>query len=184
MQTTALVVEILVIGLLALIGLVLVYFGISGMQPQGILKILIELKDYMAILILVVFAVSYQLGWLVNSIAYYFVKHTYMESVRSMVLGQDADNYDHMRDVVYANASNNAVAKVKERMSEVRISRTGVLNILMIGLGCYLLGWKLYATLLVILSLFMYVASRFAYKDYLKRIKHIYDDLSNKNKIA
>lgn len=182
MQTTALVVEILVIGLLSLLGIILVVLGLSEVQPQCILKILHELEAYMTIILVIVFAISYQLGWLVNSIAYYFAKLTYMKSVRRLVLGNRAGNYDLMRDKVYLEASDNAVAKVKERMSEVRIARTGVLNILIISIGCYLLNWIAYAVFLFTLSVFVAVSSRFAYKDYVKRIMYMYDELTLKEK--
>lgn len=104
MATTAAIVEILVAGFLALIWLAMLI--VSQANPVQVVKIngLFErYKDYNAVVLLGVLALSYQLGWIVNACTYWLGK-VYMVPLRRRVFGDSAKReiYDRIKAEVYA----------------------------------------------------------------------------------
>lgn len=66
MEKATAIIEILVIGLVAVLGLTLNTIGIMQLDINYILMVAEKSKDHSNLILAIIFAISYQLGWLIN----------------------------------------------------------------------------------------------------------------------
>jgi len=139
MATTSLIVEIIVIGVFALVWVILFVFRFSGLDLSLIPQWLVVYKDWSTAIALIAIVISYQLGWSVNQLSYFIARHTFNKPIRLKVLQDQYQNFDSIKNTVYVKGSLFAVEKVKERLSVVRLTRSAFINFLLITLGLFTL---------------------------------------------
>lgn len=167
MATTALVVEILVAGLLALAWLLVIpAIFLFPAEAQSVAETLKEFSDYSLVLGGIVLAAAYTLGWLVNGITYLVAHLTYRKSLQHQVIGRSCTEslYKELRTTVLLDTSCEEVVKRLNAQTSVhRIARAGGLNFVALGTMVFILsdssaGSVLGAGLLILGLSFWWVA--------------------------
>jgi len=157
MATTALIVEIIVIGAFALIWVALFVIKFVGLDVSLISDWLVLYKDWSAGIVLASVVISYQLGWSVNQISYFFARKTFNKAIKLRVFKDDYKNFESIKATVYMQGSPFAVEKLKERLSVVRLTRSAFMNFLFISIGLFSLNkWQMgFVTLAITIIFFI-----------------------------
>ncbi len=182
MGKTNAIIEILVMGLVAFIGILLNVIGFMGLEKAEFIKYVTDFKSYSNILLLIVLAISYQLGWIINGLT----SQIYPKILRNKSKRKHnipLDEYSKIRDTVYLEASDNALIKIKERLSGIRLLRSSLINILIFIVGFiilkqYSLAFFLFLPLLIISG----IITHNMYDKYTGQLIHTYRQLNNEKK--
>jgi hypothetical protein len=154
MSTTGLIVEMIVIGVFTLAWLLPL---LSRLQPKlwDILSAALSGPGAIdgGVLTVIVLAITYQLGWLVDSVSRLIFFKLYDERQRRELF--DA-SYERIRNSVFLGAPSEYVGELLAIRGVVRLSRSAVLNFLCLG-AVLLVGSK--ATAAGLFVLFAAVAS-------------------------
>lgn len=174
MATTALIVEILVIGTFALVWVALFVIKIFGVDASLVSAWLVQYKDWSTGIILMSIAIAYQLGWSVNQLSYFFARNTFNKKIRMRVFKNKHENFDTIKNKVLMQGSSFVVEKILERLSVVRLTRSAFLNFLLISIALFTLGnWQLGLASLGI-SIILFVQANDIYSLYCKQIFNAY----------
>ncbi len=183
MTTTAIVVEMLIIGLFAALWVVLCLLKFLPLSLHSLVSGLDKAHDWSNGIIVVSTIAAYQLGWLVNALCAGFVELTLATRVRDeKIYGAAGLTYDAVRAKVYQNASPQMHADLLLDRSVTRLARAGVLNFALICLasGGYGIDFCGARGLLLLLSVGCGVQWYFRYKRYHKRMLTAYGEISSK----
>lgn len=134
MNTTALIVEVLVIGVFACSWLGWLAVGALGIDTDKVLQLFGTHKDFAPLASVVVLAAFYQVGWMVNSLAGMLFELWPGNSDRNQIFAASQMECEAVRAVVYQNASQQILSDLAVDRSLVRLSRAGSLNFLVLGL--------------------------------------------------
>lgn len=180
MSTTALIVEILVIGCFSLIWIIINLLNIYNVTLQEFGQILIKYKDWSTALILFTIAVCYLLGWVMNLFSYFLMKKSLHKYIISKILKKDTPNYDKIKFRVFHEGSANVYNKIKEELSVVRLIRSASINFLLISISIFLYGkWDL-GTVILLVSLICFLEYLLIYNRYVSRIYISYKIIQKK----
>lgn len=174
MATTSLIVEIIVIGAFALVWVTLFIFKFFGLDVSLVSEWLVLYKDWSTVIALISIVVSYQLGWSVNQLSYFFARNTFNKTIKSRIFKDEYENFDSIKATVYMRGSPFAVEKVKERLSVVRLTRSAFMNFLLISIGLFTLEkWEAgFVTLGITIILFIQASDM--YSLYCKQVFNSY----------
>lgn len=174
MATTALIVEIIVIGAFALVWVLLFIIKFSGLDLSLISDWLILYKDWATAVVLASVVISYQLGWSVNQLSYFFARKTFNKTIRSRVFKEEYKNFNSIKATVYMQGSPFTVEKIKERLSVVRLTRSAFLNFLLISIALFTLEkWQVGIVTLVI-TIVLFIQANDMYSLYCNQIFDAY----------
>jgi hypothetical protein len=174
MATTALIVEIIVIGAFALVWVSLFIIRFLGLDVSLISDWLIFHKDWSTGFVLASVVISYQLGWSVNQLSYFLARTTFNKTIRSRVFKDQYNNFDSIKATVYMQGSPFTVEKVKERLSVVRLTRSAFLNFLLISMGLFMLEkWQAGIVTLGI-TIILFIQAKDMYSLYCNQIFNAY----------
>jgi hypothetical protein len=82
MSTTALLVEIIVIGAFGLEWVAHFYFKALDLDVSMVSTWLTDYKDWSNGIVLLTLALSYQLGWSVNQLSYFLARNTFNKTIK------------------------------------------------------------------------------------------------------
>jgi hypothetical protein len=136
MATTALFVEILVMGALAelwFVGAILALLDTSELRQ--LVAAVVSLKDFAALLATVALALTYAIGWVLNFVAERLFKKLFERRVRDRLFAADPKNYDQARAFVFQRGSGELLRDLLLDRHIVRIARSNVLNFTLIALA-------------------------------------------------
>ncbi len=178
MEKTNAIIEILVIGVVSCIGFTLLFLGLSDINLTDFSHKLLQFKDFSNLAIVLILAISYQLGWLINAISGNLIHKLLLKKVLNSLSIENINikDYKKIRDAVYLKASNNSILKIKERLSAMRLLRAGILNMLLLCLGFLYHYWFISSIIFIFLILFT-ITSYNSYKDYILRVINTYNQL-------
>ncbi len=183
MATTSLIVEIIVIGVFALVWVALFIIKFFGLDVSLISDWLVLYKDWSTGVVLMSVAISYQLGWSVNQISYFFARKTFNKTIKLRVFKDEYKNFEAIKATVYMQGSSFVVEKIKERLSVVRLTRSAFMNFLLISIGLFALEkWQMgFVTLAV--TIVLYIQANDMYSLYCNQIFNAYKVINpNKEK--
>lgn len=157
MATTALIVEIIVIGAFALVWVSLFIIRFLGLDISLMSEWLILYKDWSTAVVLASVVISYQLGWSVNQLSYFLARKTFNKTIRSRIFKEEHKNFESIKATVFMQGSPFTMEKIKERLSVVRLTRSAFLNFLLISIGLFTIEkWQVgIATLGITIVLFI-----------------------------
>ena len=171
------IIEILVMGLIALLGISLNIIGFLDINKIEVLKYINEFKSYTNIILLITLAIAYQLGWIINgltSIAY----PSFLKNKAKLKYKIPSGKYSQIRDIVYFKASDNALYKIKERLSGVRLLRSSIINFLIFIVGFSSLDYlNIVFFLLIPLLIISSIITHLMYVKYVGQIINTYNEL-------
>jgi len=184
MATTALIVEIVVIGTFALIWVALFVFKFFGLDTAMVSSWLSQYKDWSTGAVLLAIVISYQLGWSVNQISYFLARKTFNKTIKRKIFKDEYENYSSIKATVYIKASTFSLDNIRERLSVVRLTRSAFVNFLLISVGLFVLGnWYLGLVILGV-TLILFVQANDIYTQYCNQIYHAYKVISQDNQEA
>lgn len=182
MNTTSLIVEIVVGGFVALIWVVLIIAKIYNVAPFTIGTIIIQYKDFSSYILFATMAFSYQLGWLMIHISYIATKNILIIPVRKKIFNDKYENYREIKNMVYFNSKDELMAGIEKDRSVIRLSRIGLLNffILSLVLVLYQLWWV--ALVCIVISILSTLQLRAVYLSLYQKINDSYTEIIQRNK--
>jgi hypothetical protein len=207
MVTTAFIVEILVIGYTSFIWILPLLIKALGVPIDSVLPAANTYKDWAPLVALVLTALAYQIGWLLDYWTYLFFYYVPLWMpwwARWLFYGREGiaqgakgvlplgrtikRKYINDKEfwvaytVVHEKASLATITSLQTDLSLIRFSRTGVANFL--GIGLVLLGWlpiiKSWAPALVcfmVAAMSLYLLAR-RWDMYYRKMKICWDHLS------
>lgn len=181
MGKTNAIIEILVMGLIAFIGISLNIIAFIGVEKIEIAKNLEALKDYANVLLIITLAIAYQLGWIINGLTSSIYPQFLRNKVKKKYKITEKYQYHKIRNTVYLKASDNALIKIKERLSGIRLLRSSIINIIFFivafsVLGYYNIVFFLFIPLLITSS----IITHSLYDKYTGQLVHTYYQLDEK----
>jgi len=135
MATTTLFVEILVIGAIAEIWIVLIVLAVASPNPTTVLLLIDSVGKLSALLVFPFLALTYALGWVVNFTAERLFKPVFQKKFRDQVFEISGIKYYEVRGLVYQKASKDVIEDLRFDRHILRISRSSVLNFLLIAVA-------------------------------------------------
>ena len=135
MSTTALFVEILIIGAISEIWIGLLFFGIASPNfPQ--ISIWTDFLNKSPSLLLVPYlSITYSLGWLINFLAERTMKPFFQRKFRDQLFKTINENYYNVRGLFFQKASTDIIQDLRFDRHIIRISRSNIINFLLIAIG-------------------------------------------------
>jgi hypothetical protein len=125
MSTTAIIVEVLIIGFFATIWVILLRLRFANIEVASFKSFLAQIGTWSAPLLFVAAVVFYQLGLLMNFISHMVTKPFSQKQLRDRIIpGKD---YEFVRAIVFQNGSTEILRDIILYNSFVRISRSGIL---------------------------------------------------------
>jgi len=182
MTTTALIVEMLVIGIFSLCWICLLLFRIPILDITTVTESMKSLKDWVPIITVIALGVTYQLGWMINSLSYAITEILGRGSKIRKKLFEDASlEYEDVRALVYQEASTDARADLGVDRSVVRLARAATVNfaIIAIVLGSFLGKYIFIGIILLLCSIICYLQWYFRFKRYYRRMLKTYEQIIN-----
>ncbi len=147
MTTTALIVEILVVGAMALIWIV----GALGLcvhlpTPERAQVLVATVHDFIPLLALPLFAVTYTVGWVINFCSERVLKVFFQRKIRDRQFGDEPDEYELARVSVLQRGSADLIRDFNLDRHIIRVARGAVLNFgitATVFIGYALRGYKI-----------------------------------------
>jgi hypothetical protein len=183
MATTALIVEVLVVGVMALIWIVGTLALLVPVPAEGVHTFMSFIRDFIPLLLLPVLAVTYTAGWLVNFFTERALKWLFEERLRDQEFGDKPGQYELVRITVLQRASSDLTNELLLDRHIVRLARGAALNLFMsavvaavYGLRGHTLGGWL-APVCLVAAAGSFAQWRTRYRSHNRKIKRIFDML-------
>lgn len=183
MGTTSLIVEVLVIGIMALVGIALLTTAIARPITADDLKQVHDVAKDLAVAVApAALAFGYAIGWIVNFLSERLFKKLFQERVRGRVFPKN-DDYELAKITVFQCGSADLVHDVSFDRHIIRLGRAGVVNFAMIAVGLLVYGFRGWTCsyLLALASLALALVSYYQWKSrstaHYKRIRRIWEFL-------
>ena len=169
--------ELLVIGLIGLIALALNFIGIYDIKFET-LKIYIDLfKGYNTTILVLILASSYFLGCFLNKVSRFMLASYFYKKNIKALLPNNVSGFGEIRDYVYLKMSDSTAEKIKERISTIRMLRSGIIISLLFSFGFISVNKFFLSSILLVLSIIFTIFTFFSYKDYVSNIINTYKAL-------
>jgi len=188
MTTTALIAEVLVIGFVAIIWLLLTLLRFSQLDFAGLIKFAeIGFSKWPIIQSMLMIAVVYQLGLMVNWFTAALVKHLFMKKWRDPIFENKSEktekkrsSYQMIRAQVLTKCSTEFVNDLYVDLSIIRLSRGATLNFFLIGIILIFFKKFMIALLMIFISIICFLQFRNRFQKYYNKILCGYE-VTNQN---
>lgn len=128
MNTTSLIVEVLVGGFITLIWVLLILIKLYDVDLVILQDMLLKYKDWSGYALFATMAFSYQLGWLMIHASYIATTSLIVKPLRKKIFGSEYAKYRKIKNTVYSSASDELMKGIEKDRSVIRLSRTGLVN--------------------------------------------------------
>lgn len=143
MATTAIFIEIVIIGFFAFLWLSLLLTRLGVVDPLAAAQSFQGLKDWSTAIVVVFAAVAYQLGSLTNTLCYGLSEKIAGEKIRERIT--PSSEYVNLNATVLQRGSTAIVADLSGHLTYIRLARAAVFNFLLLGITLLSFGtrfWK------------------------------------------
>jgi hypothetical protein len=191
MQWNGIIFEVWLSGFLALswLSLLIIRIFYNFQQLNIVLKdTILELPSYSVLLILIISAFSYALGWVINFIAESIFDNIFQNRYRHKRFSKLGYSFYEVRNVVYLNASNSVLDDLKYDRQLIRVSRANTFNFMMLSfafvsfINLPLVQFKvpvIFALLFFILAIASFFQWRFRYKSTFKKFINFFEEIKD-----
>lgn len=184
MPTTALIVEVLVIGAMTLAWLAALFAAFLPLPTSAQLASLASwMREAVPLLVLPAFALTYAVGWVTNFCSERVLKIFFQRRIRDRQFG-DSKQYEMARLMMLQRGSDGLVQDVLVDRHIIRLARGGVVNFTLLGAALSIhalqgrvLAWP-FALLCFCLAGLSFAQWLTRYESHYARIKRIGDFLS------
>lgn len=135
MATTALFVEIIIIGAVSEIWIFLLVYGFISPSLSQISIWIDYLNKTSTLLIVPFLAITYSLGWLTNFLSERIMKPFFQKKYRDQLFETINENYYNARGLFFQKASTDVVQDLRFDRHIIRISRSNIVNFILIPFG-------------------------------------------------
>lgn len=177
MNTTSLIVEVLVGGFITLLWIFLIIIKVYDVDLQVLQETILKYQDWSGYILFSTMAFSYQLGWLMIHASYIATSKYLVLPIRKNVFEESYSDYRKIKNTVYFRSSDELMAGIEKDRSVIRLSRTGLLNfsVLAIVLLSYQLWWL--ALSAFIISIVSLLQLRSMYRSLYTKLKNSYAEI-------
>ena len=181
MNTTSLIVEVLVGGVTTLIWVCLIIIKAYGIDYPEIDAFIAKYKDWSSIVLFLIMAFSYQLGWVIIHLSYIATHKIIIIPLRKKIFIDNYENYRTIKNKVYFKSSSDFMAGIEKDRSVIRLTRTGLVNfiILSVVLLFYKLWWVALASFAI--SVICLMQLRNVYLSLYKKLNDSYAELTHEH---
>jgi hypothetical protein len=172
MSTTNVIAEIIVTGFFSLIWILLLLLEVFGVNIALFYQNFLTFKDWSSVLLLVLFIITYQLGWLINVLGNLIIDVPFGYKFRNKVFRQKNLEYEKVRAAFYQHASIDLIKDLGLDRTVIRLARGGIINFSLISLTLIPFGKSF--IILIILFLILAIGSFFQWR---KRFQRYYKRL-------
>ncbi len=160
MATTALFIEILIVGSIANIWLFLIFLRVQLTQPITLIS-LEEISKLAPILIIPLIAFTYIIGWIVNYASEQILEPFFQTKFKTEFFSSEEFDYDELRATFYQKASSAIIEDINYDRQSIRLSRANVLNfsIIIVALAIHIQQNPIIVVTSIILSIIIAVIS-------------------------
>ncbi|MFA5804263.1 MAG: hypothetical protein WC879_06435 [Melioribacteraceae bacterium] len=141
MQATSLIVEMLIVGIIACCWIVLFLFKLSIIDFTDILNQSIKWQNWSALITIVLTAIFYQVGWMVNWMGSSIVSLFLEKRLMDKVFVDSKKIYPTVRANINQKGSDNLHRELNLDRGVIRLSRSGIINFLLLSIALCLLGY-------------------------------------------
>lgn len=135
MATTGLFVEIIVIGVLAELWFVAAFLAfLKGPSIEFTVSLVARMKDLTPIAAVVLLALTYVVGWIVNFATARIFDRSFSGKLRDRRFG-GKDKYEAVRALVFQHGTSEALQDLLLDRHVIRIARSNVLNFLLLAIA-------------------------------------------------
>lgn len=187
MKTTAVFAEMIIVGFLGLLWMVILIAEHFGVSQAQIVTFLANYKDVLTPLSVLFFLVCYNVGWLINGVAYWLTGKIFVESYRDKLIevAKIESSYHDIRVAVYQEASPQLLSELDTDRAVLRLSRTGLVNFPMLAVAVLLSTsvsniFAIVALVFLLLSILQWYQRS---KRFYRQIVNLYKRLDNKDKV-
>jgi hypothetical protein len=174
MTTTAIIVEMLIIGFFAFIWLLLLIIRIAILDTSDFNYLFYKFDGWATPLTLFAIAFFYQLGLLVNWMSGLLVKIIYEKKLRNSIFEKDNLQYRPVKIVVDQLGSSEIHRVLRDDVSIVRLSRAGVVNFLFIAILLFSFNQIIIGLIVILFSILCFFQWHTRYVRYYLRILEAY----------
>jgi hypothetical protein len=176
METTSIIVELLIIGFFTLVWMLLFCVRVSLIDIKNLEQLLPFLQSTSGFLVMS--GLSYQLGLVMNGISHRLTKRIGQTKFRNGIA--PGKSYEVIKTKVHQLASEEMNRTLTLHLSFVRLTRAGMINFALIAILLFTFPWRIAVIGLVSLfiSLLSFIGWRGAYRDYYRRIAYAYQEVS------
>jgi hypothetical protein len=153
MATTAIIVEMLIIGFFACVWILLMIVHWLGIDATALFKEFSTLSGWSTPLTLAATAVFYQVGWTVNWISASITALLSEQRVRNRIFLADELEYQNVRAVINQLGSTALHGELNAERSVIRLARSGAMNFLLTAIAVLQFDELLLGALLLICSI-------------------------------
>jgi len=192
MTSTALFVEILLIGALADVWIIIFLLGLVSSNAIQVASTIESISKVSNILVFPFVGFTYSIGWVINFSSERLFKPVFQKKYREELFNSIGTSYDDARGLFFQKASNNVVEDLRLDRHVFRITRSNMLNFLMLSISMTLhieksILWVptgiIIALLLSTISFFHWRTSfRSSYRKIFDTYKVIKGEVDNKSK--
>jgi hypothetical protein len=160
MATTALFVEILVIGAIAELWIVAVLLAcIQPAQVQRLMALATSLKDVSSLVLIFLLAVTYAVGWVVNFASERLFKIRFQQRIRDPLFEGSGIPYERARMLVLQKGSTEFLHEVQLDRHVIRLARSNALSFGLLALALLLHYREIASLVLIVLFVLLSLLS-------------------------
>jgi hypothetical protein len=184
MSTTAIIVEILIIGLFTSFWLFLLGLRVSLFDFESIKSLASQIGPWSTPLLALAAAIVYQLGLLMNSVAYKITKNVAKLELRDNAVPDKS--FEYVIAFVHQNGAEDVVREISLNLTFVRLARSGIINFFLIAVVMFLFGGKLALAGIfpLLLSIVSFPIWRLKYARHYRRIATAYQVIRDNTSIS
>ena len=143
MTTTAIFVEIVIIGLFGVVWIILLLTRLSILNLTALASVARNAPDWSTLILVGIGAIAYQVGSLINTLCYGLMERVAGTRLRNSILKED----QHVvRATLFSQGSSELIAELNSHLTYIRLSRAAIFNFLLLGITLLTFGtrfWKI-----------------------------------------
>jgi len=179
MATTALFVEILVVGAIAELWIVsLLIACVNASKTRMLLASVLTLKDFAPVILIFVLALTYAVGWVANFISEWLFKQGFEKTIRNPLFKSLGKPYNEARTLVLLNASADFLREVQLDRHIIRIARTNALSFALLGMSLPFHRHRVETAPLVFLIVLLMLLSFASFAQWRRRYTSQYENIA------
>jgi hypothetical protein len=179
MATTALFVEILVVGAIAELWMVSLLLACLDASKAGMLFVnVLPFKDFAPVILIFVLALTYAVGWVTNFISERLFKRAFEKTIPNPIFKSLGKPYKEAQTLVYLKASTDFLHEVQLDRHIIRIARTNAVSFAFLAISLLFHLHRIETALLILLVIFLILLSLGSFAQWRRRYTNQYENIA------
>jgi hypothetical protein len=179
MATTALFVEILVVGAIAELWIVsLLLACLDASKARMLFASMLPFKDFAPVILIFVLAVTYAIGWVTNFVSEWLFKQAFEKTIRNPLFKSLGKRYEQARTLVLLKASADFLREVQLDRHIIRIARTNALSFAVLAVSLLFHRHRVDTAVLAFLIVLLMLLSFASFVQWRRRYTSQYENIA------